>query len=103
MAVGFDSNACNAYIFPMSTTLTIRKLDESVKQRLRLRAAMHERSMESEARDILTRSVTEDGSGTGEASLSPQERMRKAIESFTGIWAGRGTTDELMRMTRGED
>lgn len=34
-------------------TLTIRDLDESVKSRLRVRAAHHGRSMEAEARDIL--------------------------------------------------
>ncbi len=34
-------------------TLTIRKLDEKLKQRLRLQAARHGRSMEEEARQIL--------------------------------------------------
>ena len=37
----------------MSSTLTIRKLDDRVKQRLRIRAARHGRSMEEEARQIL--------------------------------------------------
>lgn len=35
------------------TAITIRKLPEGVKQKLRLRAAAHGRSMEAEARDIL--------------------------------------------------
>jgi plasmid stability protein len=39
-------------------TLTIRNLDDPVKQELRLRAARHGRSMEEEARVIL-RSVLE--------------------------------------------
>ncbi len=33
--------------------MTIRNLDESLKARLRIRAAEHNRSMEDEARDIL--------------------------------------------------
>lgn len=38
------------------TTLTIRKLDPAVKERLRVRAARHGRSMEEEARRILSES-----------------------------------------------
>ena len=34
-------------------SITIRNLDEGIKQRLRIRAAEHGRSMEEEARDIL--------------------------------------------------
>lgn len=86
----------------MSTTLTIRNLDEDVKRKLRLRAAIHQTSMEAEAREILTRAVAEPDV-VPENGDTPQERMRKAIESVNGIWAGRGTTDELMRLTRGED
>ncbi|MGA0546839.1 FitA-like ribbon-helix-helix domain-containing protein [Brevundimonas sp. VNH65] len=37
--------------------LTIRNIDDSVKERLRLRAAMHGHSMEEEARVILKRAV----------------------------------------------
>ncbi len=40
-------------------SITIRNLDDDVKQRLRLRAAMHGRSMEEEARDILRQVTTE--------------------------------------------
>jgi len=35
------------------TTLTIRKLNEKIKTRLRVRAAQNGRSMEEEAREIL--------------------------------------------------
>ena len=35
------------------TTLTIRNVDLSLKERLRVRAAMHGRSMEAELRSIL--------------------------------------------------
>lgn len=38
-------------------TLTIRNIDDSVKERLRVRAAMQGRSMEEEVRAILRRAV----------------------------------------------
>lgn len=34
-------------------SITIRNIDDSLKVRLRIQAAMHDRSMEDEARDIL--------------------------------------------------
>ncbi|HSD35540.1 MAG TPA: plasmid stabilization protein [Alphaproteobacteria bacterium] len=40
-------------------SITIRKLDDRVKARLRLRAARHGRSMEEEAREILTAAASE--------------------------------------------
>jgi plasmid stability protein len=40
--------------------ITIRRLDDSVKERLRIRAARHKRSMEEEAREILKASVAEE-------------------------------------------
>jgi antitoxin FitA len=39
-------------------SITIRKLDESVKAKLRIRAAEHGRSMEEEARVVLTEAVS---------------------------------------------
>jgi antitoxin FitA len=41
-------------------TLTIRNLDDDVKQRLRVRAAQHGHSMEEEVRTILQASVEQD-------------------------------------------
>ena len=41
-------------------SLTVRNLDDTLKSRLRVRAAEHGRSMEQEARDIL-RAVLDDG------------------------------------------
>jgi antitoxin FitA len=35
------------------SVMTIRNIDDAIKARLRVRAAMHGRSMEDEARDIL--------------------------------------------------
>jgi plasmid stability protein len=40
--------------------VTIRRLDDSVKERLRVRAAQHGRSMEAEIRTILAEAVAED-------------------------------------------
>jgi plasmid stability protein len=40
-------------------SITIRNLDDDIKQRLRVRAAEHGRSMEEEARDILRRVMSE--------------------------------------------
>ena len=45
--------------------VTIRKLDDRVKERLRLRAAVHGRSMESEIRAILAEAVSEPGDTDG--------------------------------------
>jgi plasmid stability protein len=41
-------------------SITIRNLDESVKRRLRLRAAQRNRSMEDEARDILRTALAQE-------------------------------------------
>jgi plasmid stability protein len=40
--------------------ITVRSLDDDVKERLRIRAARHGRSMEAEVREILTDAVRED-------------------------------------------
>jgi len=41
-------------------SIVVRNLDDGVKQALRVRAAAHGRSMEAEARAILTEAVTSD-------------------------------------------
>lgn len=51
-------NAINAIIACMAS-ITIRRLDEQVKLKLRLRAALHGHSMEEEARDILSTAMQE--------------------------------------------
>ena len=81
----------------MSTTLTIRNLEESVKQMLRMRAASHGRSMEAEARDILT-AVVRPHTSPPIAGLSTSS----ACHSVRGMWAGRMTTDEIMTLTRSD-
>ena len=41
-------------------SITIRNLDEGLKSRLRIQAAVHGRSMEDEARDILRSSLNQE-------------------------------------------
>jgi plasmid stability protein len=45
--------------------VSIRDLDDSVKEKLRVRAAWHGRSMEAEMRAILTDAVADDSARTG--------------------------------------
>ena len=87
----------------MSTTLTIRNLDEEVKRKLRMRAAAHQVSMEAEARAILARAVEE-----GEALEPPKnaEDMKERLAAIRGIWKDRAkgrSTDEIMGELRGDD
>jgi len=48
-----DYNAIIDLWSDLMASMTIRNIDDSLKQRLRVRAAVHGRSMEDEARDIL--------------------------------------------------
>lgn len=89
----------------MSTTLTIRNLDEDVKRKLRLRAASHQRSMEAEAREILAASLAGEPTTKPDPEAEKDER-RKRIEALVGIWKGRYEgkgTDEIMKELRGDD
>ena len=63
-------------------TLTIRKLDDRLKTRLRVRAAGHGRSMEEEARQILKSVLT-----TKEAKepQSGRELAEAIHEAFAGL------------------
>ncbi len=44
-------------------SITIRNLDDSLKSRLRIQAAVHGRSMEDEARDILRSALNQEPQG----------------------------------------
>lgn len=73
-------------------SITIRNLDEPVKTRLRVQAAMHGRSMEDEARDILRTALNKEAAppanlaaairarfaplGGVEVPVTPREAMR---------------------------
>ena len=62
-------------------SITIRNLDDSVKRKLRLRAAQHGRSMEEEARHILR-------AGVAEQSPTPTnlyDAIRRHIDPIGGV------------------
>ena len=62
-------------------SIIIRRLDDSVKARLRIRAARHGRSMEEEARQVLSAALTE------EPKRAPNlaESIRRRIEPLGGV------------------
>jgi antitoxin FitA len=88
----------------MGTTLTIRNLDEAVKQKLRLRAANHQRSMEAEAREILAVNLASESTVPADSKAAIAER-RKRIRAVVGIWKDRykgKSTDRIMKELRGD-
>jgi plasmid stability protein len=63
-------------------TLMIRQLDETVKAKLRVRAAEHGKSMEEEAREILRQAVAAPAAETGAEWVS---HIRQLVEPFSGF------------------
>jgi plasmid stability protein len=57
-------------------TMTIRNIDDSLKSRLRIRAAMRGKSMEEEARDILRDALSAETSGGGNLAEAIRERLK---------------------------
>ncbi|MBB4582053.1 plasmid stability protein [Rhizobium aethiopicum] len=62
-------------------SMTIRNLDEGLKQRLRVRAATHGRSMEDEARDILRTALAT----TEPAARNLAEIIRARLQPVGGV------------------
>jgi plasmid stability protein len=62
-------------------SITIRNLDESVKRKLRVRAAHRNRSMEDEARDILRTALAQEPLSTGNLA----DTIRRRIEPLGGV------------------
>ena len=82
----FDSAASTDYIASMAT-LTIRNLPDDVRDRLRVRAAEHGRSMEAEARVILANALTPPRADASElqrlvAQLYSDSPPRNAVDDF---------------------
>jgi plasmid stability protein len=77
-------------------TLTIRRVDEKTKTRLRVRAAHHGRSMEEEAREILRTALA--------ISTRPKVNLAKAIRqrfaAFGGINLELPRRDAMRRVPR---
>ena len=63
-------------------SITIRNLDDDIKQRLRVRAAKNGRSMEEEARDILRRVMSD---ATSPRDLAAAIRARVAPPARTDL------------------
>lgn len=63
-------------------TLTIRNVDAGVKERLRVRAARHGRSMEAEARSILSEAVAGD---RDQPQLNLAEAIRRRFAPLGGV------------------
>ena len=61
-------------------SITIRNLDDALKQRLRVRAAEHGRSMEEEAREILREAV-----GNSRPPQNLAAAIRKRVAPAGGI------------------
>ena len=62
-------------------SITIRNLDEPLKSRLRVRAAMHGRSMEDEVRDILRTALSQEPTPPGDLAKA----IRRRFASLGGI------------------
>lgn len=62
-------------------SLTIRQLDDSVKKRLRLRAARHGTSMEDEARRILRAALADDEASGPDLA----QAIRRRFEPLGGV------------------
>ena len=57
-------------------SITIRRLDEQTKARLRVRAAHRQRSMEDEARHILRAALAEDAAASHDLAQAIRRRFR---------------------------
>ena len=64
-----------------SASITIRNLDRRVKERLRVRAAQNGRSMEAEARSILSDTLTSDEA----EPVNLAEAIRRRVAALGGI------------------
>jgi antitoxin FitA len=62
-------------------SITIRNLDDSLKRKLRLRAAHQNRSMEEEARDILRTALSQEP--TDQRSLA--DALHESVKPFGGV------------------
>ena len=62
-------------------SMTIRNLDDSLKRRLRIRAAEHGTSMEEEAREILRAALSTEDAGADRLS----RRLRQRFAEVGGV------------------
>ena len=75
------------------TSITIRRLDDSLKARLRVRAARHGRSMEQEAREILRTELATERS----AASNLADAIRGHIAPLGGIKLALPSREKIRR------
>src|SRR5947209_9469040 len=68
-------------IIAIMASITIRKLEETTKRKLKIRAAMHGRSMEQEARDILKNALKT----APDKPANVADRIRAIFEPMGGV------------------
>jgi len=67
-------------------SITVRKLDDEVKKRLRRQAAEHGRSLEAEVREILRRSVNRPSQASQpKTGLDLVRPLREFVEKYGGV------------------
>ena len=66
---------------PPTTTLTVRNVETRLKEKLRIRAARHGRSMEAELRHILRETLA----GEEPRELNLAEAIRRRFAPFGGV------------------
>ena len=74
-------------------SITIRRLDDSTKERLRVRASQHGRSMEEEAREILKVAVT----GKSALGRNLAESIRRRFAPLGGVKLAEQPRDPMRR------
>ncbi|ARJ04413.1 hypothetical protein GCM10010988_31850 [Cnuibacter physcomitrellae] len=76
-------------------TITVRDLDESTRDALRIRAARNGRSMEAEVREILNAAVSAD------ADADPPRTVGEFFQRIHELFAEVGYADDLVIPPRG--
>ena len=76
-------------------SITIRNLDDALKQRLRVRAAEHGRSMEEEAREILREVVGKDAPPRDLAAA-----LRRRVAPLGGVRLSVPEREPMREITR---
>lgn len=77
----------------------VLELDDNTVSRLSIAAARSHKALPEWAAGELVRLADET---LPVAHSAERERLQVALAKLQGIWKDRGTTDELMRLTRGE-
>jgi plasmid stability protein len=83
-------------------TLNIRKLPDEVHRRLRIRAAEHGRSMEAEARAILSEAVGNAPTLTPEEREAAVRRLQDYVDRIYGDRKPKNVVDQLIAERRRE-